>query len=252
MTALELLAELRRAGIKISVREGHLRIRANKNQLDAGLQEKLGAHKEELLRLLSANSPPAKTCHGDYIAMLAPAQRKLFFLNAYSPETSAYNMAFCCDVEGVLDVARMRKAFGQLVLRHGALRTSFRMNDGDAAQVVVASTDGAESQFAPFDNDCKGNEWVDAQIAKLAREPFDLHHPPLIRLHLIRRRDNHHAVLLVAHHIIFDMRSAEICLSELFTIYGALGAGSIPDFPPPPLDYGDFAIWRLLCLCKIL
>ena len=126
MTALELLAELRRAGIKISVREGHLRIRANKNQIDAGLQEKLGAHKEELLRLLSANLPPAKTCHGDYIAPLAPAQKKLFFLNAYSPETPAYNMAFCCDVEGVLDVARMNQAFGELVLRHGALRTSFR------------------------------------------------------------------------------------------------------------------------------
>jgi surfactin family lipopeptide synthetase A len=241
MTALELLAELRQAGIKISVREGHLRVKAKKNQLDTELQKKIGTHKEELLRLLTAYSAPTKTFHGDYIAPLSHAQKKLFFLQAYSPKTSAYNMAFCCDVEGVLDVEKINLAFGQLLLRHGALRTSFRMNDGDTSQVIVAPTGDEQLQFVPDDN---GDEWVDAQIEKLAREPFDLCQAPLIRPYLFQRRGNRQTVLLVAHHIIFDMRSAEICLSELFTIYCALIAGHQPDLQPPPLDFGDFANWQ--------
>ena len=241
MNALELLAELREAGIRVDARKGTLRVRGRKKQLTSEFRQQLAEHKEELLRLLTQETVPAKTCHGDYLAPLSHAQKKLLFLHAYEPNNPAYNMAFRCDIEGELDTVKLGEAFARLVERHGALRTSFQMNDGRGSQAVMAELEGVHVHIVP---DAASDAAADSRIAALARKPFDLSRPPLARLYLLQRSQKRCSILLVVHHIVFDMRSAEICLRELFRIYGALVADTPPGLQMPALDYGDFAIWQ--------
>jgi len=49
---------------------------------------------------------------------LSLPQQRLWFLNRFSPESSAYNIAFVIRIDGDLDVTALRAALTDLVERH--------------------------------------------------------------------------------------------------------------------------------------
>ncbi|HVE66876.1 MAG TPA: amino acid adenylation domain-containing protein, partial [Thermoanaerobaculia bacterium] len=50
--------------------------------------------------------------------------------------------------------------------------------------------------------------------------------------------------MLTVHHIVFDAWSMDVFFRELVSLYTALQAGSPPQLPEVPLQYGDFAEWQ--------
>jgi non-ribosomal peptide synthetase component F len=50
--------------------------------------------------------------------------------------------------------------------------------------------------------------------------------------------------MLCAHHIITDGWSLGVLAEDLSALYGAALNGEIPDLPPLPLQYADFALWQ--------
>jgi hypothetical protein len=71
--------------------------------------------------------------------------------------------------------------------------------------------------------------------------PFDIAHPPLLRLTLLRLAPDHHRLLVGNHHILLDGWSTGLLVRELFALYAAAGGGT-----PAPLataPYRTFLRW---------
>src|SRR5581483_3395118 len=75
---------------------------------------------------------------------------------------------------------------------------------------------------------------------------FDLEHGPCLRIELFRRGPAEYVLLLVFHHIIADLWSADLLVQELQKLYPALRAGRGPDLPPVAGRFADFVRWQMV------
>ncbi|HEV2735333.1 MAG TPA: condensation domain-containing protein, partial [Longimicrobiaceae bacterium] len=66
---------------------------------------------------------------------LSFSQQRLWFLDRMDPGSSAYNLARVIRLEGDLRADVLERALGEIVRRHGSLRTTFATAAGDPAQV---------------------------------------------------------------------------------------------------------------------
>ena len=89
---------------------------------------------------------------------------------------------------------------------------------------------------------------TDAQLERMAERhahrPFDLSRDPMLRLALVRTRDEEHVLLLTMHHIATDGWSIEVLVHEVQALYGAFTAGRPSPLPELPIQYVDFAAWQ--------
>ncbi len=176
---------------------------------------------------------------------LSFSQRRMWFLHRLDPESSAYNIPIVLRIEGPVDDAALVAALDGLVARHEALRTVFRVVDGEPLQVVeapsaveVARHDVAERPPEPR---------LDAALrlaAAEARRPFDLERGPLVRAALVRVAADDHVFVLTMHHVVSDAWSFGVVGRELAALYDAHVAGTTASLPELPIQYADFADWQ--------
>ncbi|MFC5702235.1 non-ribosomal peptide synthetase [Cohnella faecalis] len=167
---------------------------------------------------------------------LSPAQKRLYVLSRFDPESVAYNLPAALLLEGELDTDRLKRAFQALTSRHETLRTSFGLEDGAPVQFVHSSADVSfEIASEPL-----GEIGVDAteKAVKQFVRPFDPGVAPLLRVRVIRYSDTRHTLLLDMHHLISDGISTSVFIRDLLQLY----AGERLD--PLPLQYKDFACWQ--------
>jgi amino acid adenylation domain-containing protein len=202
----------------------------------------------QLAAHLKANSKPAPAR-----SVLAPARREamgsglsrgqqaLWFLYELSPNTAAYIIAVPARIRGDLNTGALQSSFQALVDRHASLRTSFAAVDGKPVQWVE---DYVEFKLAQED----AEEWSDRRLGKWLEEEslrcFDLESAPLLRIHLLKRNDCEHILLLVAHHIIVDFWSLTVMLNELGILYSAARRGDVAELPAPKFQYTDYVRWQ--------
>ncbi|HET7779473.1 MAG TPA: amino acid adenylation domain-containing protein [Rudaea sp.] len=139
----------------------------------------------------------------------------------------AFNESQLLMLHGRLDVPMLEQAITQVVERHEAFAMSFAANGsvfrvGPAQSIVPALVD-----LEGPDSDAR----LRAHCAISMREPFDLACAPLARIELIRLDADRHALLVVAHHLIFDGWSAAVFLEELAAVYKALVSGRSAALP---------------------
>jgi amino acid adenylation domain-containing protein len=174
---------------------------------------------------------------------LSFAQQRLWFLDRLAPDNPFYNMFTVVRLSGALDRAALQQAFQEIVRRHEALRTTFRLAGGRPVQVI----DPAPSFEAPL-VDLTGLPAAGPELARLADEesqrPFDLSRGPLLRASLVRLGAAEHTLLVNVHHIVSDGWSMGILFSELAALYGAFAQGEPSPLPELPIQYADFAVWQ--------
>src|SRR5262245_22616838 len=68
---------------------------------------------------------------------LSHGQKALWFLHKSAPDSFAYHVSFSARIRSALDVDALRRAFGALARRHGALRATFRTLDGAPVQDIA-------------------------------------------------------------------------------------------------------------------
>ncbi len=122
------------------------------------------------------------------------------------------NLPHAVRIEGAVDVDRVRGVFHALLARHEVLRTGFTVEAGELLQVVhpVSAVD-AELVVGTASGP------VEDEVARFVR-PFDLTRPPLIRMTLLRRPDDH-LLLVDVHHIIADGVSLGLLVREFLALY---------------------------------
>ncbi|MDQ3886902.1 MAG: condensation domain-containing protein, partial [Actinomycetota bacterium] len=175
---------------------------------------------------------------------LSFAQQRLWFLNEFQPGSAGYNSALALRLVGLLDVAALTAALQTLLARHESLRTTFDEVDGEGVQIVHPPHElplpVVDLSRAPHPSPDR-LDWV---LSEEYAQPFDLRHGPLLRALLVRISDHEHVLMFTAHHIVTDGWSMGVLTEELGALYDAALRGEEAALPPPPLQYGDFAVWQ--------
>ena len=166
------------------------------------------------------------------------AQRGLWLQYQIEGMSKTYNLPFVYQLDGQLDITALEKSLHYLIKRHDALRTSFKLIDGEPYQIIA---ENVEWKLEVRNSDY---ETADGEISTLASKPFSLEQAPLMRVHLWKFPKNKYKLLINIHHIIFDGWSLGVLESELAEVYSCYVAGVEPTLPPLELDYADYAAWQ--------
>jgi len=162
---------------------------------------------------------------------LSSAQRRLFLLDQMEGASTAYNMPGFITMEGYLDRKRFSDAFKLLIKRHESLRSSFMMLDGALVQKI----------HEDLDSDIIYLETTEEKAKEVVAEfviPFDLSRAPLLRVCLIKLRDDKHVFIYDMHHIISDAVSMQVLMRELTYIYNR------KKLPVLKIQYKDYSSWQ--------
>ncbi|WP_460443933.1 amino acid adenylation domain-containing protein [Amycolatopsis cihanbeyliensis] len=176
------------------------------------------------------------------ILPLAPLQEGLLFHAQYDEdELDVYTAQLGVDLEGELDVERLRTAASLLMRRHANLRAGFHQRRLDRPVQVVR----AEVDLPWFEVDLSGDTGQE-QRARLGEvmtadrvRRFDLERPPLLRFTLVRLGEQRFRFVFTSHHILLDGWSGPLVMGELFRLYAA---GDDADLPPVA-PYRDYLSW---------
>ncbi len=160
--------------------------------------------------------------------LASPAQRSIFMSTEVVNADIAYNLPFYLQVDEKIDYRKLQAAFNQLIHRHEALRTAFLNVEGDIVQKI--------EKKVSVTIDVLEYEKCDEGVLSRLVEPFALDKAPLIRLKLIRMKDQE-IIFVDMHHIIADGMSIELIKNELLRLY----RGEIMN--PPKVQYKDFSEW---------
>ncbi|MDJ0441746.1 condensation domain-containing protein, partial [Rhodococcus qingshengii] len=79
---------------------------------------------------------------------LSLAQQRMWFLNRFEPESTAYNIPVAIRLSGSLDVAALDAAVSDVVARHEILRTVYPEVDGVGFQDIL-SADHVQLHLSP-------------------------------------------------------------------------------------------------------
>ncbi|MFX0577213.1 amino acid adenylation domain-containing protein [Nocardia nepalensis] len=175
---------------------------------------------------------------------LSLPQQRLWFLNRFSPESSAYNIAFVIRIDGDLDVPALRAALTDLVERHEVLRTVFPEDSAGAHQSVLPTARAVPVlDLVPTDE-----SGAEQALRAFARTGFDLTQDIPLRMTLLRTEPRRHLLGIVLHHIAADGWSLGPLTNDLAAAYAARHEGRVPDWTPLPVQYADFGLWQRACL----
>jgi len=184
------------------------------------------------------------------ISRLAPmplsyTQERLWFLQQLQPESAAYNIPLGVRLSGKLDQQVLTKSLNELVRRHEVLRTNFVLKDGGPVQVIATELEVKPQQIDLRDMTESERE---VEALRLGRkevvQPFDLEHGPLIRVKLLRLREEEHVLLVTMHHIVSDGWSSRIMVREFSQLYRTYVRGQEPSLPELKVQYADYAAWQ--------
>ncbi|NSB66306.1 non-ribosomal peptide synthetase [Clostridium saccharobutylicum] len=162
---------------------------------------------------------------------LSSAQKRLFVIKQFQDTSINYNMPSVTIIEGKLDTEKFENVFKELIKRHESLRTSFEIIDGIPMQKIYKEID-FKMEF--IEKDEKELESIIKQFLK----PFVLNEPPLLRVTLVKLKEERYAMLLDIHHIVSDGVSMEILLKEIGYLYEGKKLDELK------IQYKDFSEWQ--------
>jgi amino acid adenylation domain-containing protein len=203
---------------------------------------------EQLLAEEGLDAPAAPTIRPRDAGVAVPvtfAQEVLWLLDRATPGLTAYNSPLARRIQGPLNIAALEHALTALIARHETLRTVFHANGDSATQVVLP----AERCVLPV-HDVRTHPAAEREGAALtalrtaADTPFDLSREPGFRAALACIADDDHVLLLLTHHIVSDAWSYGVMFRELNALYEAAVQERNSDLLPPPLQFGDYAVWQ--------
>ena len=174
---------------------------------------------------------------GARVAPMSFAQERLWLIDQAAPGSPIYNVPLLTRWHEPVDPAALAVALGHVVARHEVLRTTYRLDEDQPVQVVGEPADIAVEVIDAGDAD------VDAEVARRARQPFDLETDPVLRCTVWQGVPGGDLMLIVVHHIAIDGWSLAGFYADLAEAYHATLGGDHPDLPEMPFQYADFAVW---------
>ncbi|MCK9394728.1 MAG: amino acid adenylation domain-containing protein [Methylobacter sp.] len=180
---------------------------------------------------------------------LSFAQERLWFLAQMEPDNPFYNMAGVVQLQGNLNLPVLEQALNEVVRRHEALRTSFRVIENEARQVINAPTAITVDVIDLTALDKLQQEGIVKTLEEQeAHRVFDLEQTPLLRAALLKLDGERYVLLMTLHHIVSDEWSLRLLINEVGAYYETFKNGNPSSEPELLVQYADFAVWQRNCL----
>ncbi|MBZ5622001.1 MAG: amino acid adenylation domain-containing protein [Acidobacteriia bacterium] len=208
----------------------------------------ISRHRAELSPIQKRNLLGELMGHGATGVRLCPlslAQQRLWFLEQLEPGTPAYNISSGLRLRGALDDQALRRSVARIVARHETLRTAFLTLGGEVLQRIspIADVEIPAVDLRALPDEAREREAYQAACEEASR-PFDLQASPLLRLKLMRMRDEEHILLFTMHHLVSDGWSIGVFVEELIELYEADIQRRPSQLPPVRIQYADYAEWQ--------
>ncbi|MFO0762663.1 MAG: non-ribosomal peptide synthase/polyketide synthase, partial [Byssovorax sp.] len=175
---------------------------------------------------------------------LSSIQQGLLFYSINHHADDLYFKQFRYTIAGAFDADLYERAWQEAVLRHPVLRTSFHWELAEGPIQVVWQHPPIE--YHRHDLRSLSRAEQDQAFQRLLREDrargFDLSRAPLIRLIVVRLRDDVHRVIFSQHHLVLDGWSNPLLSQEVFKRYLALRDGREMTWPPVR-PFSDYIAW---------
>ncbi|CAM5645946.1 hypothetical protein SANTM175S_06317 [Streptomyces antimycoticus] len=171
---------------------------------------------------------------------LSFAQARLWFLDRLDGPNPTYNIPFLLRMSGELDVAALRAALRDVLLRHESLRTVFPDTAGEPRQHLVAAD---ELPPLPYASEVTAAD-LPAALAAAASHSFRLAGELPLRAELFHLGGGEHVLSVVVHHIAGDGWSLAPLVRDLSAAYTARCDGRAPGWEPLPVTYADYTLWQ--------
>ncbi len=242
----QLLALVRARDISLRLDGERLRVSAPKGALTLELQRAISHRKPEIVASLSGSTPIQS--RGDYSGAheLAFSQERLWYVAQLEGMAGAlYNVPVAVRVRGQLDVPALQASLDALVARHGVLRTTFTIVDGQPRQTIANALTIQLHQVDLRGSPAEERETLLTDgLRREAQRPFHLGRGPLIRARLFRVADDDSVLIATLHHIVCDGWSIEVLTRDLSALYAAFSRGEPSPLEPLPIQYVDYAAWQ--------
>jgi amino acid adenylation domain-containing protein len=190
---------------------------------------------------------------------LSTTQFSMWTMQQLEPNSIVYNLHLALRIAETLDQERLKYAFRYLMDRHPLLRTLYRADANNEIIQQVLPTSELPEFFTAIDTSAWTESRLQDDMARRAREPFDLEAGPLFRTTYYQQRktrsgrdtdgqslptETGNILLICVHHIAIDLWSVLILVSELKTIYADLSLGQEPRLNNLNSSYTDFVVWQ--------
>ncbi len=160
-------------------------------------------------------------------------QTQIWLQNQTAPESPSNNIVSSFIVKGELNFELLEKSVNQVIERHKILKSSYVLKPEGLTRIQADNLHIKLSNITVTDT----NE----AAAQLAQTPFDIEKGPLIKMKAFNSRLGENLLVLVVHHIIFDLRSLQQFWSETSTFYREAIRRSTSNVTNFPIQYIDYA-----------
>ncbi len=155
-------------------------------------------------------------------------QQRFWFLDRIAGLRSAYVLPMVIELRGAIDQDALRRALQQVLGRHPALRSRFELDR--KLRRLFYRTDSPPPEVMVSDGERWDDARLEARLAKVSWDGFDLATGPLARAVVITRKDRT-LVVVSAHHIVNDGWSQQILSEQLAEAYRAEWEGRPAELP---------------------
>ncbi|MFL5542160.1 MAG: amino acid adenylation domain-containing protein, partial [Longimicrobiaceae bacterium] len=175
---------------------------------------------------------------------LSYGQERLWLMETLTPGATAYAITFSLAFEPGAEAEVLKRALEEVVRRHEAVRTVFRVGEQGPVQVVLPpfAVEVPEEELRALPVEEQDRVARDAATPGAAGA-FDLERGPLLRARLLRRTGES-TLLVTMHHLVVDGWSVRVLERELRALHAAFSRGEPSPLPPLPVQYADYAVWQ--------
>lgn len=174
------------------------------------------------------------------------AQERIWFANQLVGDVPVYRVMSGVLTGYPLADEQIVDALRKVAERHEALRTTFRLVDGELRQAVHAEPlmEISYADFSHLPAEQLESARVELRTQQLLK-PLPLDRQPLWRAVLIKSSGPHtDRVGLVLHHAIFDGASEVNLRAELAELFAAAAQNRPASLPELPIQYADYTMWH--------
>ncbi|BCB89239.1 non-ribosomal peptide synthetase [Phytohabitans suffuscus] len=177
---------------------------------------------------------------------LSYAQRREYALERFRPSNNISGaLRIEGDTEDDVDLDLLSRILTEIMARHEVLRTTVEVVDRTPVAVVHPVT---PIPIPVIDITQLGPEAQRPEVRRLyeleVTRPFAPEEPQRMRCTAVRLAPNIYVALISTHHSSSDGWSMAIVFKEVAQLYPMLREARESDLPPPPIQYGDFAVWQ--------
>ncbi len=176
---------------------------------------------------------------------LSFAQQRIWFIDQFTQDSSAYNMPTAVRFHGQLDTEQLLRSIQTIIQRHEVLRTNFRTQGGQPTLEIAPSREinmpiSDLRGLSPQEQEAV----LQQRIVAEGRQAFDLSRDLLLRASLLRMSEHEHVLLVTMHHIIADGWSLSLFFRELAAFYTQFTTAQPTGLPPLSVQYIDYSVWQ--------